>query len=218
MTLTLMRRRGAVAAAALATALFASTALAATEEDETTFFLRQQGCGSTAEAGRLSVDSGTDSANGCGTIGGIPLDEALHTLGAGARSRDFTTENGVPLTLDASRDVTGVIATRTWTGFVGGVGEVVLEVTLTGTHRKPDGKLATKALGGGTFRKAASPTAARVDVPISLDVPAELDGLEFTSLTLNLVTRGANVNAGAQSLNGTSKITLPTLVETEDAA
>jgi hypothetical protein len=51
-----------------------------------------------------------------------------------------------------------------------------------------------------------------MSVPVSFDLPAAQQGIEFTGFTLTMVTRGANLNAGAQSLNGTSFLDVPTLV------
>lgn len=216
MSLTLTSSRGALAAGVLATALLATSALADTEQSSTQLFLKQEGCGATAESGVLSTEAGVeDGADGCGVIGGLPLNEALHQVEDSATADDYSTRpaDGVPLVLDAARDLEGVFAVQSWTGGVGGVGEVVIELTLVG-RTTVDGKAKSLVLGSGEFTESANPTATRVDVPFAFDLPEAQQGLTFTALTLSAVTRGANLNAGAQSLNGTSHFTVPTLVET----
>lgn len=211
------RRRSALAAAGLATALFASTALAATEQSETQFFLRSNGCGATQEAGRLSVVSGApdqDTSDGCGVIGGLPLEEVFFQVdGAPLFEYSFSTVDGMPLTVDAARDLTGTISTQSWTGVVGGAGEVVVEVLVLASHLGADGKKTSVTMGEGTFRAVVLPNDPVTEIPISFDVPDALQGVELTAISLTYGVHGANVNGGAQSYNGTSVVTVPTLVD-----
>ena len=205
--------RTAVATALAAGLLAASTVSAAPVGDETTFFLRKDGCGATEEAGRLSVESGKDGSDGCGFIGGPPLDEAFYLAdGTTLSVYDFTTVDGVPLTLDASRDVSGVLATRSWTG-TGGAGEVVMDVALFATRIGTNGRPQSVPIGSGTFSTTALPTSTVYKVPFTLDVPDTLAGVEVTSLSLSVAPRGLNWNAGAQSYSGTSLMTVPTIVD-----
>jgi hypothetical protein len=73
-----------LAAVALSTGLLvASNASAAPVEEESTFFLRSNGCGATQQSGRLSLESGApdkDTSDGCGVIGGVPLEEVFFQL------------------------------------------------------------------------------------------------------------------------------------------
>ncbi|MFP5219181.1 MAG: hypothetical protein ACLGIG_05510 [Actinomycetes bacterium] len=205
-----------------ATGLFAaSQALAVPVEDETRFFLRANGCGTTAEAGRLSVESGApeqDTTDGCGVIGGLPLDEAIYQLDGAATMEDFSTVDGVPLTLDAARDVSGVIATQSWTGVVGGVGEVVVELEMYATTVDPvTNKMKSVVLGSGSFSTQALPTATVYEVPFTFDVADALQGVELRSIVLSVGVHGANWNASAAKYNGSSFVDVPTLVEDETA-
>ena len=221
----MIRARSTRALTALALAgglLVASQASAAPAAGDTQFFLRQDGCGAAnpQQPGRLSTTAGSateDTSHGCGTIGGLPLTEVLATgLDTPPTPQDYTTENGVPLVLDASRDVEGVLTTRSWTGGVGGVGDVVFEVRFTGVYTDARGRKATAVLGEGSFSSPASPTKTTNPVPFTFDVDDKWAGVTFSALTLSTAQRGANVNAGGQSLRGTSHVTVPTIVD--DAA
>ncbi|HWH27941.1 MAG TPA: hypothetical protein VNU26_03090 [Mycobacteriales bacterium] len=203
--------------AAAVTSLFAgSQALAVPVEDTTTFFLRSNGCGATQESGRLSTESGApeqDTSDGCGFIGGPPLDEIFYQLdGAPFTVNDFTTENGVPLVVDASRDVSGVIATQSWTG-TGGIGEVVVDIEMFGTRIGSNGRPQSVELGSGTFSTTALPTETVYEVAFTLDLPDALQGTELQSITLTYAPRGANWNAQAAKYNGSSFVDVPTIVD-----
>jgi hypothetical protein len=207
-----------LAAVALSTGLLvASNASAAPVAGESKFFLRSNGCGAAQEAGRLSLESGApdkDTSTGCGVIGGVPLEEAFF-LAAGEPlfEYDFSTVDGVPLTVDAARDVTGTIATRSWTGRVGGVGEVVVEVEVLASRLDANGKKVGVPIGKGTFSTLALPNRTVNPIPFTFDVPESLQGVELTSISLTYGVHGANMNGGAQSYNGTSFVTVPTLVD-----
>jgi hypothetical protein len=213
-----MTRARTLAAAALAAGLLvASQAAAAPVEDATTFFLRSNGCGTTQEPGRLSTESGApdaDSTEGCGFIGGVPLDEAVYQAeGSSFTVLDFTTEDGVPLTVDAERDVEGVFATRSWTGGVGGIGEVVADITFYATRIGANGKPQSVVIGQTTASATALPTSTVYELPFAIDVPEALQGVELRSLTLSVALRGANWNASALKFNGSSYVAVPTLVD-----
>lgn len=200
-------------------AMLATTLIATThvpdgfhfEEDETQFFLRREGCGSTYEPGRLSTFSGSDSADGCGTQGGIPLREVNYQLG----SPDwvaYTTENGVPLYLDADRDVDGVIRAESWTGLVGGAGQTAADVRLT----------ITDINGNSTFfpvqnlTEIVTPNQNGYDLAFTYDLPEALDEVQVGSIVLDVAMHGANWNQHNLGLEGDSHMTVPTLILVAD--
>ena len=201
--------RTARLALVLALALTGATGLAAHAEKaprtttaSSTFFLRQEGCGATAEPGRLDPKRGTDGATGCGTVGGLPLAEVDGT------PEPFTsTGKGLPITLDAARKVTGQLAAGSWVGNgSGGLGEVAFDVALVGVTASG----ATLDLGSTTVTGTATPGEDVVLVPFSLDVPAEARNAVLKGLTLEVLQRGANVGMSAQQLDGDSYLVLPT--------
>lgn len=193
--------RSTTAALLLAGAAAAASASAATPGTQT-LFARQEGCGAAAEAGRLETSKGTDGADGCGTIGGLPLGELI----GGTPESFSTTETYRPVVLRAGV-VKGQVAADSWTGFVGGVGTVEVDVALSGLTADDE----TVDLGSVTVSAPASPTATTVKIPFALTVPAEADGTTVTSWSLSVTLRGRNVNANAQALEGDVFAVLPVL-------
>ena len=172
-------------------------------------YLRQEGCGATAEEGRLEPKKGTDSATGCGTIGGVPVDEVFVQVdGAEAAMEAFTTNSKyTPVTL-GSGEVTGVIAVGSWNlvgDQVGGVGSVDVDATLV------LGTKAGKQIDLGTFSGSvmASPTESIARVPFNFAIPATAVGQTITKVTLSYVAHGANVPMSAKQYDGESFLDLP---------
>ena len=170
---------------------------------ERTFFLRGSGCGAT-EAFWLSTKEGEDEYDGCGSIGGVPFNEAFYQL-LGSEPNSFTAEDGVPVMLDASKDVAGTIRAESWTGDgTPGAGQVVVDVALYGL----DAANRTVALGSASFT-AVNTGADGVQVPFTFDVPDTADRVVVRSLTIDVAVRGANYNSSNLGLSGDSKFTLP---------
>ena len=180
-----------------------------------TFYLRGSGCGAT-ESFWLSTTTGTDEYDGCGTIGGLPINEVLYQTG-GAPST-FSAQDGVPVMIDASRDVTGTIRAESWTGAgTPGVGQVVVEVSLTGSTDSGD----SFVLGSGTF-EAVNAAKDGVQFPFTFNLADELQGAQLSDLTISVEVHGANWNSSNLGLEGDSKFTLPMFdagkVEVSDSA
>ncbi len=197
----------AVAAAALGTAAQAAPPkkkkLVPTESK---FYFRANGCGPTQEAGRLEPKSGADSSTGCGIIGGLPVDEVIHQV-EGSTPMDFKTgKKGVPVILDSSRKITGVVATQSWIDpAVGGVGKVEVDLALSGVTTS--GKLIS--FGATTVTADAAPTTGVTTIPFEVAVPAAAGKLAFKSLTVAVSTRGANFNMNAQHYDGDAWVVYP---------
>ncbi|MGH2709730.1 MAG: hypothetical protein ACRDH9_00795 [Actinomycetota bacterium] len=163
-----------------------------------TFYLRGEGCGATEEFW-LSVESGTDGYDGCGIIGGLPLNEAIGSASA------FESRDGVPLLLDASKNVTGQIRAESWFGDgTPGVGLVSVDVTLTG--RKTTNQSVT--IGTDTL-EGTNTGADGVNIPFTFDIPANLDLVALKAVTIDVLVRGANYNSSNLGLSGDSHFTLP---------
>lgn len=175
-----------------------------------TLFLSQNGCGTTAEPGRLETTVQVDSADGCGTIGGLPLNEAAYQVG-GTGDDYSTTSKLVPFAVDATRKVTGQLAAGSWVGSgSGGAGSVQFEVQLVGTTTA--GK--SVDFGAASVSGTATPGKDVVEVPFSLTVPASAAGATLRSLTLTVDAHGANVGMSAKKLNGSSYVVVPSKAAT----
>src|SRR5438093_2406488 len=98
---------------------------APTTPGSTTFYLRRDGCGTSNDNPHLSTTSGTDGGDGCGLIF-----NAVVGLGGDADQGafiDFPATDGMPLALDASRSITGVVDLQ---GL--GVGAAAVDVSMEG--------------------------------------------------------------------------------------
>jgi hypothetical protein len=179
-----------------------------TSGKSSTFYLRQEGCGTTAEAGRLEPKSSGDGATGCGTIGGIPIGEVLAQGGSGAQDGDVYTTigKGLPIKLDGSKKITGQLAAESWFGAGAGAGSVSFDVALSGVDAKG------KGIDFGTTSVSGSITPGEnvVLVPFELTVPGNAVGTSIKSLALSVFMHGANLGFSAKHLDGDAYIVLPT--------
>lgn len=207
-----VRLRPALALALTVAFGFAGIAHAAdapkTSASSSTFFLRQEGCGTTAEAGRLEPKSSSDGATGCGTIGGLPFGEVESQLGSTAADGDTyaTVGKGLPIKLDVTKKVTGQLAAESWIGAGAGIGTVSFDVALTGVNVKGKGI----DFGTTTVKGSITPGQNLVLVPFSLAVPATAAGVPIKSLALSVLMHGQNLGFSAKHLDGDAYVVLPT--------
>lgn len=163
---------------------------------ERQFFVRRTGC--TADQ-RLSVEEGAETSGCADSNSNTPLNEVNRTPTL------YNAENGLPLTLDASRSAKGVVTLTSFQqpAYAGG-GQVIVDVALSG---KSGGS--TIDLGSTSFNYVAIPTQAPVSTPWTITLPASADGKDLTALTLSLTVRGIHVTHGYVRPNATH-LTLPT--------
>jgi hypothetical protein len=193
----------------------ASSALAfAADAPKTTatslsLFMAQEGCGATAEAGRLETKPQGDSADGCGTIGGLPLDEVTHQdeEDFGSSGDDYTsTPKLVPFMIDATKKVKGQVAAGSWLGNgTGGVGTVTWDIKLTVTT--VSGKIID--FGSTTVSAAAAPGADEVVAPYQFATPAAAVGQTVKRIVINVTQRGQNLGMSAKQLSGETYVVFP---------
>jgi hypothetical protein len=165
-----------------------------------TFFLRGNGCGATEDL-YLSASKGTDDYDGCGIIGGVPLNEVIKPV------ETLDARDGLPVRLDGGKPITGTIRAESWIqNGVPGVGQVVVDVAMYGTTAGED-----LADFGSTTVTAMNTGSEGVQVPFTLQVPESLAGVVLTGLTLEVTVRGANYNSSNLGMDGDSKFTLPIL-------
>lgn len=207
-----VRLRPALALGLATAALFAGVASATdapkTSAASSTFYLRQEGCGTTAEDGRLEPKASSDGATGCGTIGGIPIGEAEAQSGATAADGDTyaTIGKGLPIKLDGSKKITGQLAAESWFGAGAGAGTVSFDVALTGVDVKG------KGIDFGTTSVSGSITPGEnvILVPFELTVPGTAVRAPMKSFTLSVLQHGSNIGYSAKHLDGDAYIVFPT--------
>ena len=174
-----------------------------------TLFMAQEGCGTTAEAGRLEIKAQADGADGCGTVGGLPLNEvfAQDEADFGSIADDYTsTAKLVPFMIDGTKKVTGQVAAQSWVGAgAGGLGTVTWDVHMAGTTAA--GKVVD--FGTTTVSAPAAPGTDEVVAPFTLSIPASAVGQTFKQFVVSVGQRGQNLGMSAKKLSGESYVVLP---------
>ena len=174
---------------------------AASDANTSLFYVRRDGCGTSSDNPHLSSSSGTDAGSGCGSlINGV--------VGAGGDAdagsfTDYPSTDGMPLTLDASRDITGTFDIQ---GFIGpaqaGVMEadVSLEALVNGNG---------VSLGSVTEMVVLDPTANDNVVNYTITPNAALDKTDLSGIDLRLHLHGPYVFSGFVATNGLSYVNVP---------
>jgi hypothetical protein len=178
-------------------AVAGTVAFAAATPGSTTFYLRRDGCGTSNDNPHLSVTSGTDGGDGCGL-----LFNAVTGLGGDADQGafvDFPAADGMPLPLDGTRTIDGVIAL---TGAQ--VGLATVDVTLEALVR---GSAVT--IGSASSSAILDPTGNDTPIPFTIPANGALDGSDVQALELRVLIHGPNVYSGFISLDGNSYVDLP---------
>jgi hypothetical protein len=166
--------------------------------EDRVMYLRGTGCGATAVLW-ISTETGSDEYDGCGSQAGLPTREVL------GGTLSFTSQDGVPVMLDASKNVTGQVRGESWVGpGVPGVGQVKADVDLYGTKANNQ----TVVIGSGVFETLNTGTDG-VNIPYTFDIAASLDRVVLTSLRMDVLIHGVNWNSGNLGLEGDSRFTLP---------
>jgi hypothetical protein len=206
-----MRLARPALAVALALTMTGSAAFAATAPKTTatskTLYLSQFGCGTTAEDPYLLPTVQTDST-GCGTVGGLPIDEVDAMIGAtvdDVGTPYASTKKTVPFKLDGAKKITGQLTADSWIGAGGGIGTVTWDYHLTGVTTKSK----TFDFGSYTVDQAVSPAGSKVETPFSIAVPKAAGGLVFKSFVFTVWLHGLNVPFSAMGLAGESFIIFP---------
>jgi hypothetical protein len=180
------------------------------EQVEVTLYAEWEGCG--ADALLYLTTLQPTSLNGCGTIGGAPLNTVNNATGSPAL-RTFPTQpgDGVPARLDGTEALTGEASVHSWTGGTGaGIGAVIVEATL---HGMVGGRMVTFGVAEETF--VATPAEDHVTVEFAFDL-ADHDKEILSGLTLDLNIYGAFADSGIVATGGLTFVNVPTLVEVEE--
>jgi uncharacterized protein (DUF736 family) len=174
-------------------------------QSSTTFFLRRDACGTSDDNPHLSVTKGTDAGDGCG----LTLTSIVGLGGTvdQAASVDFPTEDGMPLTLDTSRNVTGTIDLESFALAAGtglGAGDLTVDISL-------------EALVGGNGVDIGStsqtvvitPVAANYPVQFTIQPNAALSKTDLSGVDLRVHVEGPFVFSGFIGNSGASWVALP---------
>jgi len=165
--------------------------------------------GSCTEDPALSTKLDGGGSEGCGIIGGVPLEEVFYQAG----SPDTTTYStkkgdGMPLLVDVKRKITGQVGTESWTGVVGGAGTVTVELEVDAITTSGQ----SVVISTQTLTKTLSPNGGAVtNLPWSASIPGSLAGKTLLSLSVSTTIHGTYIDQGAKHYDGDSYVVVPGL-------
>jgi hypothetical protein len=181
------------------TAAFQAPAAGATR-----FYLRRDGCGSASDNPHLSVTSGTDAGDGCGLV--LTAVGVGGTVDQGA-SVDYPSTDGMPLTLDSSRAVTGTIDLEN-IGLVApasaGGGLVTVTVGLEALYAGNG-----VAVGSDSENVLVTPAQTEYPVAFSITPTGTLDKADLSGLDLRVHVEGPYLGSGFIGNSGKSFVDVP---------
>lgn len=179
------------------TAVAGTVSFAASTPQTTRFYLRRDACGTTTDYPHLSTTSGTDGGDGCGLI----LDQVglIGDAAPQATFTDYPSSDGMPLALDGTQAIDGVVALS---GAQVGVADI--SVTLQALI---GGQAVT--IGTGSGSAVLDPTGANTPVPFTIPANTSLDGSDLQAMDLRVTISGPNVYSGFVALSGASYVDVP---------
>jgi hypothetical protein len=178
-------------------AVAGTAAFAATDAGTTQFFLRRDGCGTSADNPHLSVTSGTDAGDGCGLI--IDQVGVVGDVAPQASFTDYPAVDGMPLAYDGTQPIDGQVSL---TGAQVGLAEVDVDVQALVGGNAVD-------IGSATGSAILDPTGASTPVPFTIAPNLALDGSDIQALDLRVTIHGPNVYSGFVALSGASWLSMP---------
>jgi hypothetical protein len=178
-------------------AVAGNASFAATSAGTTEFFLRRDGCGTSADNPHMSVTSGTDAGDGCGLI--IDAVGPVGDVAPQASFTDYPASDGMPLPYDGTQPITGQISLS---GAQVGLAEVDVDLQALVHGQAVD-------IGSGSGSAILDPTGSSTPVPFTIQPNAGLDGSDLQALDLRVTTHGPNVYSGFVALSGASWLKVP---------
>jgi hypothetical protein len=172
-------------------ASFASASATATK-----YYLRRDDCGGNDNP-RMSVTSGTDGGDGCGLIV-----NAVVGLGGDADQAAFVdcpAADGLPLALDSSRAINGVIDLA-GLGLGAATVDVSMEALVNGEG---------VPIGADTETAILDPTASDNPVPFTIQPNVALGGADLQGVDLRVHIHGPQIYSGFIGLSGKSWVDVP---------
>ncbi|HEY6961030.1 MAG TPA: hypothetical protein VI408_03990 [Gaiellaceae bacterium] len=184
----------------------AGTAGFATPASQTTrFYLRRDGCGTSADNPHLSVASGTDAGDGCGLVLSSFVG-AGGTVDQGAFV-DYPSTDGMPLTLDGSRAVNGTIDLESFgitDPVAAGAGVLTLKVDLEALYQGSG-----VPVGSDTETFVVTPTQTDYPVAFTIQPNGALDRADLSGLDLRVHVEGPYAFSGFIGNSGRSWLDVP---------
>jgi len=174
---------------------------AAATPNTSLFYVRRDGCATSYDNPHLSISTGTAAGNGCGSlINGV--------IGAGGDADagafvDYPSTDGMPLSLDASRNVTGTFDIQ---GFIGPAQAGVMEADVS-MEALVNGEGVN--IGSVTEMVVLDPTASDNLINFTITPNAALDKKDLSGVDLRLHLHGPYAFSGFVATNGLSFANVP---------
>jgi hypothetical protein len=174
---------------------------AAVSPNTSLFYVRRDGCGTSNDNPHLSISTGTDAGSGCGSlINGV--------VGAGGDADagafvDYPSTDGMPLSLDASRNITGTFDVQ---GFLGPAAIGLMEADVS-MEALVGGQ--GVAVGSDSESVLLDPTADDNLINFTIRPDATLDKKDLSGIDLRLHLHGPYAFSGFIATNGASFANVP---------
>jgi hypothetical protein len=186
------------------TAVAGTASFATPNAQATRFYLRRDGCGTANDNPHLSVTSGTDGGDGCGLV--------LTIVGVGGTADqgafvDYPSADGMPLTLDASRPVTGSIDLESvgiTDPLAAGTGLVTVSVSLEALNQGNG-----VSVGADSETVLVTPTQTAYPVAFTIQPNGALDRADLSGLDLRVHVEGPYAFSGFIGNSGKSWTDVP---------
>ncbi|MDX6578576.1 MAG: hypothetical protein QOJ47_125 [Gaiellales bacterium] len=186
------------------TAVAGTASFATPSAQATRFYLRRDGCGTANDNPHLSVTSGADGGDGCGLV--------LTIVGVGGTADqgafvDYPSTDGMPLTLDASRPVTGTIDLQSFgitDPLAAGTGLVTVSVSLEALNQGNG-----VSVGSDSETVLITPTQTEYPVAFTIQPNGVLDRADLSGLDLRVHVEGPYAFSGFIGNSGKSWTDVP---------
>jgi hypothetical protein len=187
------------------TAIAGAVSFAPANASSSTFFLRRDGCGTTSDNPHLSRTNGTDAGDGCG----LTLSSIVGLGGTADQAAfvDYPSQGGMPLSLDASRTISGTIDLESFglvSGLGAGAGQLTVDISM---EALVDGN--GVPLGSTTQNVLITPAAADYPVPYTIQPNGALNKVDLQGIDLRVHVQGPFVFSGFIGNSGKSWTTVP---------
>jgi hypothetical protein len=181
------------------------------------YYLRQNVCSNaTTDVRSLAPTFSNADAASCGYNGNItPLNEVVQIVdGVPGLVLDYSLQDQfLPVTLDATKPITGNLRLASFNanGVGVGVGVTTVDVTVRGTVNGSE-----QTVGSASVSYQHLPGTVNKDLAFSITPGAALDKKDLTTLTLDVYIHGVNLAHGWLFFRGLSHVTVPSYTASFD--
>jgi hypothetical protein len=183
--------------------VYGSVSFAAATPDSTTFYLRRDGCGTSSDNPHLSITNGTDAGDGCGltvTVVGVGGDVDANAY------VDYPSSDGMPVSFDASRNITGVLDLDGFSVQGTGIAAGLIEVDVS-----MEALVNGQGVPMGSDSESVLATPGTNDYPVNFTISPnqQLDKADISAIDLRVHVHGPYAFSGFIANSGKSYVNVP---------